>query len=51
MDKNQIVSILRARRDTVFNEATVKKIKSFTQKWSPDKFDKTVLKLIVKFLL
>lgn len=50
MDKDQLVAILRARRDTAFSEATVKRIKAFTQKWSSDKFDKPVFKMIAKFL-
>lgn len=49
-DKDQLISILRARRDTTFTENTVSKIKTFTQKWSDDKFDKVVFKLICKFL-
>ena len=50
LDKDQLIAILRARRDTNFNDNTIRKIKNFTQKWSDDKFDKVVFKHIVKFM-
>ena len=48
--KDKIVAILRARRDTNFNEATVGKIKAFTQRYGDDKFDKPVFRHIAKYL-
>jgi len=44
--KDQLVSILRARRDTNFNDSAISKIKAFTQKWGDEKFDKSVFKYI-----
>lgn len=49
-EKEQLTSILRARRDTNFTEATIKKIKNFTQKYSDSKFDKHIFKLTTRFL-
>ena len=49
-DPPQLVSILRARRDTVFTENVTKKIKQFTQKYGHDKFEKGVFKLLAMFL-
>lgn len=50
LNKDQLIPILRARRDTNFTESTIKKIKNFTQRWSDSKFDKAVFKNIAKFL-
>lgn len=49
-DKSQLVSILRARRDTVFTENVSKKVKQFTQKYGSEKYDKPIFKLLAKFL-
>ena len=49
-DPPQLVSILRARKDTVFTESVTKKIKQFTQKYGHDKFEKGVFKLLAMFL-
>ena len=49
-DPPQLVSILRARRDSVFTESVTKKIKQFTQKYGHDKFEKGVFKLLAMFL-
>ena len=44
--QDQLISILRARRDTNFSEVAISKIKAFTQRWGDEKFDKIVFKLI-----
>ena len=44
--KDQLISILRARRDTNYNNIAVSKIKAFTQRWGEENFNKAVFKQI-----
>lgn len=49
-DKAQLILILRARRDTNFSEGVMKKVKQYTQKYGPEKYDKEMFRQIASYI-